>query len=286
MGGSRMPLWLLSIVLRVRGWWNSLTPIGKGAVIKWAVLVLFIAANLVLWTRAHRRDVAQRARIQALALEAANITARLDTLRRLSTLSHDDSVALNIGDSVAVLTRLVVQTRQERDAIDKALKQSRVSEATLRATARVVDTVRVTSSDTVRVNVAGDRSATFDVRAEPYTMHAVATLPSRGTATLDSLRIRLDTAVISARLGCADRADANGIRAAMLTLRAPQWLTVTSSEVSQDPSVCANASRDVVVERRAWYRPLVSAGYGATYDISKRAVVHGPTVVFGWRLLF
>jgi hypothetical protein len=236
-----------------------------------AVGVLVVLAALVVLGMAATVYVGRlHDRIAQLALERTNADAERDTTRAVA-LSRKDSLRL-LGDSLAMVQRLVVQRTQERDDVDKALHQVRVAKVTLEAKVDSLSVRHVASSAPVRTDSAGDRSASFHVRREPFTADALVTLPASGPGALD-LSVRLDSASLRARIGCGDARD--GIRPALVTLETPTWLHATVTNAEQDTRLC-NAQLSESGPVKHW-RPALS--FGPSYN-----VVHLPDGTWrsGW----
>jgi hypothetical protein len=191
-----------------------------------AVLVLAVA--VLFW----QRNTARAAEGKA-ALEASNARARADSQVTLRI----DAVRKVYGDSMLAVTRLVVQAQQNNDAIDRELKQNRVMLATLTAQVRVLNTTITSNGPTVE-DSAGVRHDSVDEREPPFTTHADVELPRPPAKGTVKIRVALDPATIGLRLGCAQKADANGILAARATANAPPWLQLTIGRVEQEPDVC------------------------------------------------
>lgn len=244
-------------------------------------LVVAMAAAILVLTMMLRHA---RAEAKAAGLEALNTKARVDTLKIVTGLSAKDSAALRLGDSAQVLTQLVVQERAKRDALDRALKQEQTANVELRAT--IAELRTSTSGSGVTTTEQGVRSDTFNVRQTPYTISARATLPAVGVGRLD-VGVQLDPASVGVRLGCSVDRFVGGVRQANVTLTAPTWLTLTTGSVTQDAGVCETTGQAATSKSRAWWKPAVSVGYGATFSRdSTRAlkVTHGPTVLAGWTI--
>jgi hypothetical protein len=243
----------------------------------WIIAALVAAIVVQSW-----RLGAARAEAKLAGLEALNAKARADSLRRVVGLSARDSSALKLGDSVQVLTQLVVQGKQQRDAIDRALKQEQTANVQLRAT--IAELRTSTSGTGVVVGPNDTRSDTFNVRQTPYTISARATLPAAGAGRLD-VGVRLDPANVGVRLGCSVDRFVGGVRQANVTLTAPTWLELATSSVTQDAGVCETTGQAATTKPRAWWKPAIAVGYGATFSRdSTRAlkVTHGPSVLAGW----
>lgn len=259
-------------------WWAAL-PAELQRAIRWAAF--FLLLGCVFFIQQCRVERAQdKTRAAGLAVE--NEKARGDSLHAVQ-LSAKDSAALQLGDSVAVLSRLVVQRKQERDALDKALGVERQATAKLQLAVRQLEATAVPSSQPVREDSAGTRRASFDIRDAPYTAHADVVLPPGPQATGSlSLSVRLDSAHVEARLSCSDRENEFGVRAAQLSLLAPRWLSVRVDSVSQDSEICQRKAREAQLAGH-WWKPQLTFGYGlvAARDGSVR---HGlaATLGFSW----
>lgn len=226
-------------------------------------------AGLVLVVLAWQAWQLRRARNSQrdTALVADTLRAALDTSRR---------VGGKLGDSLGAVTRLVVQLRQESDALDRQLGTERTAKAQLVVKVReLVTTVR--STDTVYTDTAGSRRAHFDVRQTPYTVAADVTLPAGPASTGQlALRVAVDSATIALRLGCTT-ARAAGVRSAVATATGPAWLPLAVGRVEQSPDVCN--PKPATVAALSWWRrcfPTVGAGYGVVLAADGR-VYHGPT---------
>lgn len=245
-----------------------------------AAWVAVAVAGLVLagvawlaWSRSRERRRADRA-----ALVADTLRAALDTSRALSARERA-AAARVLGDSLAGATRLVVQLRQESDALDRALGTARTANAQLTATVARLR-ASVTSTDTVRLDSAGARVASFRLRQPPYTIAAVATLPTPPEPARLDVDVALDSVAIALRLGCS-RDRTLGVRSATATATGPTWVQLAVGRVEQSPEVCNPAPPTVA--RLAWWRrcaPTILLGYGVVLSGDGRSY-HGPALAGG-----
>jgi hypothetical protein len=280
-----MGVFVGALLARVRAWWTGLTPHERTQATEWGgigivalVLVLLIGVEHHIATVWHGRAV-------DADTAAANVTARTDTTHAVPGLSATDSTALHLGDSLHVVTRLVQQARQERDAADRALATSRAATAALSARVDSLHAV-IASAEPVTTDSANARHATFLQRDVPYTVRADVTLPAPPAAGTLALTVALDPIRLAVHLGCG-AADVVGIRAARVTVTAPAWAAVSADTVSQDPGVCNAAAlthASTAPRAEKWWHPIVALGYGTSLDrVAGRAQVtvtlHGLT----WR---
>lgn len=211
----------------------------------------------------------------ALALKAVNDSAALDTTRRLA-LSRADSLRI-LGDSLAAVTHLTVQVAQHADALDKALGQIRTSTNKLVATVAALNITGGKSTAPVVTDAGGTRTATFAIDSTPYHGHADVALPAIGAGTI-GLHLALDPAPLDVVTGCA-KPNAQGIRAASVTVLGPKWLNVGISSSQQSPDVC-NA---VTPAGRGWigFGDIV---YGIGYVGNAHGMGPGAFVGIGGRI--
>lgn len=129
--------------------------------------------------------------------------------------------------------RRMVQEKQKRDALDKALKLERK--------VNVVGSVVLAPLDTTLsapvTDVDDVRSAIWNLRKEPYTITASATLPPPPAQALIEMRIRLDTLRWNLRVSCGPRGF-QGLRTANAVVLVPRWATVSLDTLSQTREVC------------------------------------------------
>lgn len=193
------------------------------------------------------------------ALDAYNTNAR--ALQSVALMGQQLAATRKVyGDSVAAASRLVVQTKQQNDRVDEALKQDRVALEQLTATVRVLQT-KVASSGTTTEDTAGTRRGSFDLREVPYTAHADVELPKPPAKGALDLRVTLDPAILNLRLGCGS-VDANGIREARATAEGPSWLTLSIGRVEQDPGICPSPALQKAKLSGSHFRPQLSIGPG------------------------
>jgi hypothetical protein len=250
---------------------------------KWSNGVAFAAVVGLLLTvgvQSVRLDAARNR-----ATQAALVADTLEAVRDSSRVLAIEGAAL--GDSLVVVQRRAIQATQKSDALDKALGLERVAREELRATiAGMQSQVR---SDTVVIEAAGDsvRSATFDVRRAPYTVHAEVALPRAPQRGRLDVRVDLDTLGLDVRIGCR-AANAYGVRTAEVSAAAPEWAKVRLGRVEQAAAVCAAAG--VAESPGTWSiiksvvaRFGVSVGYTAT-RLPSGTVVGGVGLGVGLRV--
>lgn len=219
-----------------------------------AVIVLILLGAFAWQRRNYERLVEQ---YHVVALKAANDSALLDTTKKVLFSSRDS--ARFLGDSLTAVTRLVVQAKGERDALDVTLRQARTSNTQLSAQVKSLGVTKASTADVKTDTSTGVRSASFVVDSTPYHVHADVALPRVGAGTI-ALGVRLDPARITVRTGCAEQANADGIRAARVSLLAPPWLTLDVASSLQDDQVCNRVEK----KSRGWFGApdlLVGAGY-------------------------
>jgi hypothetical protein len=240
-----------------------------------AVVAVVCALALALGVQSWRLRRAHRATAEQ-ALAADTLRAHHDT-SRAAALSARDSARI-LGDSLAARARLVLQLRQESDALDRALGQERIARQDLTATVRALRARVPASGPTDEDPESGDRQAHFDVRSPPYTVSADVRLPPPPGRGDMAVAVTVDPAAIALRLGCGDP-NAAGIRAATATATGPTWLALTIGRVEQTPDLCRSPA---LVERSRglpwWkrYAPHVSVGWGGT--LAGGVVHYGPQV--------
>jgi hypothetical protein len=253
-----------------------------------AIVVVVVLLVLVRWEAGRMRE---NQRVQARAAQA--LLAQ-DTVEAARDTSRALSIEGVLGDSLRATQRRAIQVEQRADKLDGALKLERVareqleaSVVALRATIRS-DTVYVARGEGVRRSIGdGVRRAEFDLRQEPYTVHADVSLPEPPAPGRMEVSVELDTLALDVRVGCGP-AGSEGVRAASVTVVGPAWALVRLSRVEQAPSVCSPSLRGTKSER--WSAVLhflerfgVSVGYAAARSPSG-AVVAGPGATAGFRV--
>jgi hypothetical protein len=256
--------------------------------------IIAIAAGVVLlmllrWV-AGRMEENQRAEEKArqAVLAQDSVEAARDTSRALS-------IEGVLGDSLRAAQRRAMQVEQRADKLDATLKLERVAReqleasvvalrATVKSDSAVDDTTGVGER---RATGDGVRRAGFDLRQEPYTVHADVSLPKPPARGSMNVSVELDTLPLDVRVGCGD-AGIEGVRPASVTVVGPAWAMVRLSRVEQAPSVCSDSRR--ATETKRWYalrrfveRFGVSVGYAAARTPSG-TVFAGPGLAAGFRL--
>jgi hypothetical protein len=250
------------------------------------------AVLVILWALWGVDRLAVRQRAEEAA---AKVALARDTLEASGDTSRTLPLIGVLGDSLRATQRRAIQVEQRADKLDATLKLERVARERLEAS--VVDlraSVKSDSSvdDTRGVGVRrtmgdGVRRAAFDLRQEPYTVHADVSLPEPPTRGRMDVSVELDTLALDVRVGCGV-AGTEGVRPASVTVVGPAWALMRLSRVEQAPSVCSASSRAAESERwsallRFVQRFGVSMGYAAARS-STGAVVAGPGLVAGFRL--
>jgi hypothetical protein len=224
------------------------------------------------------------------------VEAARDTSRALPLIGE-------LGDSLRAAQRHALQVEQRADKLDASLKLERVARerleasvvalrASVKSDSSIDDTrgvgVRRTIGDGVRRTIGdGVRRAAFDLRQEPYTVHADVSLPEPPARGRMEVSVELDTLALEVRVGCG-AAGAEGVRPASVTVVGAAWALMRLSSVEQAPSVCSASARATEGERwsgvlRFFERFGVSVGYAAARS-STGAVVAGPGVAAGFRI--
>ena len=253
-----------------------------------------VALALFVWWGASRLVAMQREEERAAraALVKDTLEAARDTTRAVRLIGTGGK---SLFDSLRVVERRAVQTAQQADALDRALKSERVVRDRLEATiadlrsSAVAETVFVADGASVGGAAASVRvlRATFDVRQAPYRVQADVTLaepPARGRM---DVRVALDTLGLELRVGCG-AAGPEGVRPASVSVAGPSWASVRLGRVDQAPGVCApgvnsreGTTRSVL--RRFVERFGLTVGYAAARTPSG-TVVAGPAVGVGFRV--
>jgi hypothetical protein len=247
------------------------------------VLILLVLYGIALFVSARR---------------AADTTVQVSLAQDTLEAARDTSRALSIegvlGDSLRAAQRRAIQVEQRADKLDAALSLERVarerleaSVVALRATVRS-DTVYVAGGDSARrSNGDGVRRAVFDLRQEPYTVHADVSLPEPPTAGRMDVRVELDTLALEARVGCG-AAGSDGVRPASVTVVGPTWALMRLERLEQAPGVCSasvlkSGSGGWPALRRFVERFGLSVGYAAARG-PNGVVVAGPGLAAGFRI--
>src|ERR1019366_318201 len=251
------------------------------AIVVGVVLVVLVRWGVSRWGENQRAE----ARAAQAVLWQDTVEAARDTSRAL----YIEGV---LGDSLRAAQRRAIQVEQRADRLDATLKLERMareqveaSVVALRATVRS-DTVFVASTEGLR-STKGDsvRSAAFDLRQEPYTVHADVSLPEPPAPGRMEVSVELDTLALDVRVGCG-AAGGGGGRPASVTVVGPAWASVRLGRMEQAPSVCSASAR--TTDGGKWSglvrfveRFGVSVGYAAARS-STGALVAGPGVVAGF----
>ena len=178
---------------------------------------------------------AERRRAANLALGVVNERAAHDTTRTVAL--ENTNVAHLLGDTLAMFEKRVVQARQERDAMDRALRTERIARYAMEAQVRTLQRDSVPAGQDTTLD--GTRRAVFNIRDAPYDVHAEVEMPPGPDTARLSVRVRMDPLRLAVRLMCAPP-DSNGIRAASITAETLPWAKVRFDQVEQSPELCAS----------------------------------------------
>jgi hypothetical protein len=217
-----------------------------------AVLVLGLVVGVQTW-RLHRADAAQAEAALALTNEkAAHDTTRALGGRQLAALRT------LYGDSLAAVTHLLQQRPVPQDGFSSANGSTTIgtTHATVGGTTAIgtATAAHPAASDSTPASAA--RVAMFDVRATPFTSHAVVMIsPARDSIHLTTT---LDRAELITRLECGTLE--HGVRPASIVIAGPPWLSTTVRTGTLEPRLC---NPDLGKSRRHWSLGI-TAGYGAT----------------------
>jgi|GEM_PF-5341698 len=249
-----------------------------------AAMIVLVAACVVLGVIAARlvlketELVRAAAVLRADALAADAIEAARDSTRLVALAGG------SAGDSVRVWQRRIVQVRQRADSLDRAIGLERAARYRVEATVRELTTQVASRPGTAASDSV--RRGEFVVDDPPYHVVASVTLPPAPSDGAMTVRVRLDTVMIEARVGCG-AGGAGSVRPATLTLVGPSWVGVRVVRVEQDPRVCSPAGSTPATSAPwpAWVRSRFAAtvGYGLTVGEGGRLEVR-PVVAVGVRL--
>ena len=216
---------------------------------RWTGTALLILALFAVITLQTHRLATERRRAATLAPSASNLVAERDSTRNLAV--ETEAVSHLLGDSLQAFGKLVIQTTQQRDALDAALGTERMAKY---AMALHVDTLNaaapLVASDTIKHRYH------FAIREEPYTADADVGLPVPPDTARLRLRVSLDPISLIAQVECA-AADADGIRAASIVTSTPRWASVTFQRVEQSSGVCASPALIHSLQGKFEFAPVV-----------------------------
>jgi hypothetical protein len=220
-----------------------------------------LTVALVLTVRIEEgRLNAERTRTAQLALHATNLAAERDSTR---------AVAVELGDSLRIVEKQVLQVAQRSDALDKALGRERIARYIMKGAVDSLERVAFVtpaadSTDTIR-------RARFDVRQPPYTISANVEIPQPPDSARLSLRVALDPIHVEARVTCSPP-NGDGIRTASVVAAAPSWATVRFDRLEQSPELCASPAlvRSAQSRRAFGFAPLL-VGAGRVFNAGQPA---------------
>jgi hypothetical protein len=203
----------------------------------WLILLLSATLGISIRTEEARLE-RQRARTTAVALQLENAVAARDSTRNVAL--ENGTVAHLLGDSLRLVEKRVVQIAQTADVLDDALHRERVAKYALNAT---IDSLRRSSVAVTTTSPQGDtRSATFNLRQEPFTVNAQVDMPPPPDSATLFMRIHVDPLNVQARVTCSSP-DRDGVRVANVSTAASPWAEVKLGQVEQAPEVCNSETR-------------------------------------------
>jgi hypothetical protein len=223
---------------------------------KLLLLILLLFATLGISIRTEEARLRrQRARTTAVALQLENAVAARDSTRDVAL--ENGTVARLLGDSLRLVEKRVVQIAQKADVLDDVLHRERVAKYELNAT---IESLRQSIAAASTTSAHGDaRSATFNVRQEPFTVSAEVEMPPPPDSATLYMRIHVDPLNVLARVTCSP-ADPNGVRMANVSTASPPWADVKLAQLEQTPEVCNSmAISQPDRARRLRFAPLVLA---------------------------
>lgn len=191
----------------------------RGTWINHVVVCIFLAlcARLVV-LEAQKADLAKAVRTEAFARDS--LAAVLDTTKKQMIAGQ------------AYWTKQVVQTRLERDSVDKALQQvsrARASLAVQIAERNVSAEAPVTAENDVR-------TATFTHDSTPYHISAIVRLPPPPSTGTAQFNVKVDPLRIGVRVGCA--VHFKTVRTAFVNIDVPSWADVAIETAKYERDVC------------------------------------------------
>lgn len=189
----------------------------------------------------------QLVRIRTLSFEADSLRAHNDTTKYLL-----GKQIKGLSDALVVSQRLVVQTKQQRDAVDRELRIERRARAAITATVGKVDTVLVAPV----VDDDSVRAARFQHDETPFHVTADVRLPRAPADGTMYLTLLMDPIRAGFRFGCLP--PVNGVRPATVAITGPEWLKFSVDTASQSPEVC-NTRASVPLSAKAKYAALGAA---------------------------
>jgi len=140
-----------------------------------------------------------------------------------------------LTDSLRIVERRVVQTEQERDALDDQLG----IQTTAKIAAEVrVDSLRASGQSVTVVDLETDtRTVHIDTYTEPYRIEAEIIVPPTPHPARWSFGVTMDPILLSVRLSCGTK-DYGTIIPALVQVSAPRWARIGLDSVEQEPGIC------------------------------------------------
>jgi hypothetical protein len=221
------------------------------------IVVIVLSLILAVTVRVEERRVdAAHARAVAAALASSNIAAESDSTREVADVNG--AVAGLLGDSLRLVEKRALQLAQRDDALDVAMGAERRARYALETT---VDSLQeVVRAQAVPESTHAAWQASFEIRHEPYTVHADVLVPAPPDSARLDMRVQLDSIHVEARVLCAPP-NADGIRTASVIASTPVWARLRFDHVEQSPDLCASPALMAPHERRiVSFAPLVVGG--------------------------
>jgi hypothetical protein len=245
----------------------------------WLLLLLCATLGISIRTEEARLE-RQRARTTAVALQLENAVAARDSTRDVAL--ENGTVARLLGDSLRSVEKRVVQIAQKADVLDDALERERFATYELNAT---IDSLRQSAAAVSTVSARSDaRSATFNVRQEPFTVRAEVEMPPPPDSATLYMRIHVDPLNVQARVTCSEP-NPWGVRSATVGTIAPPWADVRLGQVEQSPEVCNSDLRRRASRRSRFIQlaPVVIAAGRVVFPRARRpwAILFGSGIVIG-----
>ena len=193
----------------------------------WAVtFVVGVVGALVATLRAEINTLRDRNYAMALAIDA--VEAESDTARM---------VPQNMDSTRTFWQRRAVQMELEKDEIDRQLGQESAARIQVAAQFESFRDSLTSVTPVTEDPTSGIRSATFEKRQPPFTIHATVNLPKPPTTATGLFTVDLGPLLFGVRIGC-NLESQREFKPATVTLDMPDWIRPTITSVEQDPNVC------------------------------------------------
>lgn len=178
---------------------------------------------------------AQELRVRSLQAEAMDLSLHVDSLEVAADSTRElTRLADGLASNLRIFQRRALQSELRADELDERLQEE--SRARLAAELQI-DSLRARAEAPVVVDTVTDtRSASFDVRQEPFTVAAQVRLPPPPAPGEMDVSVDVDPIGLGVRLTCGETD--GRVRPASVLLTTPEWLTARVDSVRQDPEVC------------------------------------------------